>query len=105
MNSPVVRIGTRGSPLALWQANETRRRLGAAHPELAPDDAIEIVVIRTSGDKLQQGALTDVGGKGLFTKEIEEAMLEGSIDIAVHSMKDVPRYRCCLRASISRSIR
>lgn len=92
MNSPVVRIGTRGSPLALWQANETRRRLGAAHPELAPDDAIEIVVIRTSGDKLQQGALTDVGGKGLFTKEIEEAMLEGSIDIAVHSMKDVPTW-------------
>lgn len=92
MNSPLVRIGTRGSPLALWQANETRLRLGAAHPELAPDDAVEIVVIRTSGDKLQQGALTDVGGKGLFTKEIEEAMLEGSIDIAVHSMKDVPTW-------------
>ena len=92
MNSPVVRIGTRGSPLALWQANETRRRLVTAHPELAADDAVEIVVIRTSGDKLQQGALTDVGGKGLFTKEIEEAMLEGSIDIAVHSMKDVPTW-------------
>jgi len=92
MNSPLVRIGTRGSPLALWQANETRRRLGDAHPELTADDAVEIVVIRTSGDKLQQGALTDVGGKGLFTKEIEEAMLEGSIDIAVHSMKDVPTW-------------
>ena len=92
MNSPLVRIGTRGSPLALWQANETRRRLGDVHPELTADDAVEIVVIRTSGDKLQQGALTDVGGKGLFTKEIEEAMLEGSIDIAVHSMKDVPTW-------------
>ena len=64
MNSPLVRIGTRGSPLALWQANEVRRRLGAAHPELEPEDAVEIVVIRTSGDRLQQGALTDVGGKG-----------------------------------------
>lgn len=92
MDSPLVRIGTRGSPLALWQANEVRRRLGAAHPDLAAEDAVEIVVIRTSGDRLQQGALTDVGGKGLFTKEIEEAMLEGSIDIAVHSMKDVPTW-------------
>ena len=92
MNSPLVRIGTRGSPLALWQANEVRRRLGKAHPELAAEDAVEIVVIRTSGDRLQQGALTDVGGKGLFTKEIEEAMLENGIDIAVHSMKDVPTW-------------
>lgn len=92
MNAPLVRIGTRGSPLALWQANEVRRRLGAAHPELAPEAAVEIVVIRTSGDRLQQGALTDVGGKGLFTKEIEEAMLDGGIDIAVHSMKDVPTW-------------
>lgn len=92
MNSPLVRIGTRGSPLALWQANEVRRRLGAAHPDLAAEDAVEIVVIRTSGDRLQQGALTDVGGKGLFTKEIEEAMLDGGIDIAVHSMKDVPTW-------------
>ena len=92
MNSPLVRIGTRGSPLALWQANEVRRRLGAAHADLAAEDAVEIVVIRTSGDKLQQGALTDVGGKGLFTKEIEEAMLEEGIDIAVHSMKDVPTW-------------
>jgi hydroxymethylbilane synthase len=92
MNSPLVRIGTRGSPLALWQANEVRRRLGEAHADLAAEDAVEIVVIRTSGDRLQQGALTDVGGKGLFTKEIEEAMLENGIDIAVHSMKDVPTW-------------
>jgi hydroxymethylbilane synthase len=92
MTVPMVRIGTRGSPLALWQANEVRRRLGVAHPELAADDAIHIEIIRTSGDRLQQGPLSDVGGKGLFTKEIEEAMLEGMIDIAVHSMKDVPTW-------------
>lgn len=92
MTAPSVRIGTRGSPLALWQANEVRRRLGAAHPALAADNAIHIEVIRTSGDRLQQGTLSDVGGKGLFTKEIEEAMLDGTIDIAVHSMKDVPTW-------------
>lgn len=92
MNPPLVRIGTRGSPLALWQANDVRRRLGKFHPELADDEAVEIVVIRTSGDRLQQGTLTDAGGKGLFTKEIEEALLEGSIDMAVHSMKDVPTW-------------
>lgn len=92
MTVPMVRIGTRGSPLALWQANEVRRRLGEAHPELADDDAVHIEIIRTSGDRLQQGTLSDVGGKGLFTKEIEEAMLAGTIDIAVHSMKDVPTW-------------
>ena len=92
MNSPLVRIGTRGSPLALWQANEVRRRLGEIHGDLAAEDTVEIVVIRTSGDRLQQGTLTDVGGKGLFTKEIEDAMLDGRIDIAVHSMKDVPTW-------------
>lgn len=88
----MVRIGTRGSPLALWQANEVRRRLGEAHPELAAEGAVHIEIIRTSGDRLQQGTLSDVGGKGLFTKEIEEAMLDGTIDIAVHSMKDVPTW-------------
>ena len=92
MTVPMVRIGTRGSPLALWQANEVRRRLGEAHPELAAEDAVHIEIIRTSGDRMQQGLLSDVGGKGLFTKEIEEAMLEGTIDIAVHSMKDVPTW-------------
>jgi hydroxymethylbilane synthase len=92
MTSPSVRIGTRGSPLALWQANEVRRRLGDAHPDLAVEDAVEIVVIRTSGDRLQQGTLSDVGGKGLFTKEIEEALLDEAVDIAVHSMKDVPTW-------------
>jgi hydroxymethylbilane synthase len=92
MTVPKVRIGTRGSPLALWQANEVRRRLAAAHPDLAAEGAVHIKIIRTSGDRLQLGTLADVGGKGLFTKEIEEAMLGGTIDIAVHSMKDVPTW-------------
>ena len=92
MTSSPIRIGTRGSPLALAQANEVRRRLAAAHGDLAADGAVEIVVIRTSGDRLQQGTLAESGGKGLFTKEIEEALLAGSVDIAVHSMKDVPTW-------------
>lgn len=92
MTASRIRIGTRGSPLALWQANEVRRRLQDAHPELAGDDGVEITVIKTSGDKMQQGPLSEVGGKGLFTKEIEEALLEETIDIAVHSMKDVPTW-------------
>ena len=84
----VVRIGTRGSPLALAQANEVRRRLAAAHG-LAPGQ-FETIVIRTSGDAIQDRPLSEIGGKGLFTKEIEEALLAGGIDLAVHSMKDVP---------------
>ncbi len=86
------RIGTRGSPLALAQAYETRDNLIATFPELSTDGAIDIVVIKTTGDKVQDRALMDVGGKGLFTKEIDDAMLAGDIDIAVHSMKDVPTY-------------
>ncbi len=86
----LLRIGTRGSPLALAQAHETRDRLAAANAALAAPDAIEIVVIRTSGDRFQSGPLAELGGKGLFTKEIEDALMSGSIDIAVHSMKDVP---------------
>ena len=82
-----VRIGTRGSPLALVQAEEVRARLAAAHG-LDPA-AIGIKVIKTSGDRIQDRPLSEVGGKGLFTKEIEEALLDGSIDLAVHSMKDV----------------
>lgn len=85
-----LRIGTRGSPLALAQAHETRSRLAAAHPALAAPDATEIVVINTTGDMLLDRTLADAGGKGLFTKEIEEALLDGRIDLAVHSMKDVP---------------
>ncbi len=82
-----LRIGTRGSPLALWQAHEVRRLLMAAHG--LTEDAIAIAVIKTSGDRIQDRPLSDFGGKGLFTKEIEEALLERSIDLAVHSMKDV----------------
>ncbi len=85
-------IGTRGSPLALAQAHETRDTLITAFPELATDGAIEIVVIKTTGDAVLDRALADVGGKGLFTKEIDDAMLAGKIDIAVHSMKDVPTW-------------
>ncbi len=85
-----LRIGTRGSPLALAQAHETRARLVAAHPGLGVAGAIEIVVIKTTGDRILDRTLADAGGKGLFTKEIEEALAAGTIDLAVHSMKDVP---------------
>ncbi len=83
-----LRIGTRGSPLAVAQAEETRDRLMAAHG--LPQDAFAIVVIKTTGDRVLDRALSEIGGKGLFTKEIEDAMLAGEIDIAVHSMKDMP---------------
>lgn len=83
-----LRIGTRGSALALAQAHETRDRLIAAHG--LPESAFEIVVIKTSGDQIQDRPLSEVGGKGLFTKEIEQAMMDGDIDIAVHSAKDMP---------------
>lgn len=83
-----LRIGSRGSPLALVQAREVQSRLAAA----AGVDAgrIEIKVIRTTGDVVQARPLADAGGKGLFTKEIEEALLAGNIDLAVHSSKDIP---------------
>ena len=83
-----LKIGTRGSPLALVQAYETRDRLMAAHG-LAPE-AFEIVVIKVTGDMVQDRALKEIGGKGLFTREIEEALAADLIDIAVHSMKDMP---------------
>ena len=82
------KIGTRGSPLALWQAHEVRRCLGLAFG--LNDSAFEIVVIKVMGDQILDKALKDIGGKGLFTREIEEALLDGAIDIAVHSMKDMP---------------
>lgn len=85
---PKIRIGTRGSPLALYQAHETRDRLKAAHG--LADSEVEIVVITTTGDQVRDRPLSEIGGKGLFTKELEEALLAGSIDIAVHSMKDMP---------------
>ena len=83
-----MKLGTRGSPLALAQAHETRDRLSAAFG--LPQDAFEIVVIKTTGDRVIDRPLKEIGGKGLFTREIEEAMLSGEIDIAVHSMKDMP---------------
>lgn len=86
----LLRIGTRGSPLALAQAHETSDRLAAAFPELAGEGAIEIVTFKTEGDRILDRTLSAAGGKGLFTKEIEQALLEGSVDLAVHSMKDVP---------------
>ena len=83
-----LNIGTRGSPLALAQAYETRARLAKAFD--LPFEAFEIVVIMTTGDRVTDRPLKEIGGKGLFTREIEQAMLDGSIDIAVHSMKDMP---------------
>ncbi len=88
----IFRIGTRGSPLALAQAEETRARLAAFHPALRAPGAIAIVTIKTTGDRVQDRALAEIGGKGLFTKEIEEALLAGAIDLAVHSMKDLPNF-------------
>ncbi|CAI0444019.1 unnamed protein product [Linum tenue] len=85
-------IAFKESPLALAQAHETREKLMAAHSELAEEGAIEIVIIKTTGDKILSQPLADIGGKGLFTKEIDEALINGDIDIAVHSMKDVPTY-------------
>jgi hydroxymethylbilane synthase len=84
-----LRIGTRGSPLALWQAHHVADKLRAAYPELSKPNAIEIIKIVTTGDKIQNRPLAEIGGKGLFAKEIEEALAAKEIDIAVHSMKDV----------------
>lgn len=81
-----LRIATRESPLALWQAEHVKARLLAAHPDLA----VELVPMTTRGDQLLSHSLSRVGGKGLFVKELEAAMLEDRADIAVHSMKDVP---------------
>jgi len=86
--SQTLRIGSRGSPLALAQARELRERLSAACG-LAPD-AVEIRVIKTTGDVIQDRPLSEVGGKGLFTKEIEQALIDNAIDLAVHSSKDMP---------------
>jgi hydroxymethylbilane synthase len=85
-----LRLGTRGSKLALTQAGLVRDALAQSVPALAAPDAIEIVVIKTTGDAIQDRPLSEAGGKGLFVKEIEEAMLAHRIDIAVHSMKDMP---------------
>jgi len=84
--SKKLTIGTRGSPLALWQAHWIKSQLESVHDDLT----VDLVKIKTSGDKIQDVPLAKVGGKGLFTKEIEESMLRYETDIAVHSMKDVP---------------
>jgi hydroxymethylbilane synthase len=81
-----LKIGTRGSKLALWQANWAKSALETQHPSLS----IELEIIKTKGDKILDVPLAKVGGKGLFVKEIEEALLDGRIDLAVHSMKDMP---------------
>lgn len=83
-----LKLGTRGSPLALFQANLVARLLQEAHPDLT----VEICTVTTSGDRIQDRPLADVGGKGLFTKEIERGLLDGDIDIAVHSMKDMETF-------------
>ena len=83
-----LKIGTRGSPLALAQAHETRARLAQAFD--LEETCFEIIVIKTTGDRILDRPLKEIGGKGLFTREIEEDLLSGRIDIAVHSMKDMP---------------
>src|SRR5260370_20324193 len=90
MAAPLFRLGTRGSRLALIQAGLVRDALAAAVPALGAADAIEIIAIRTTGDAIQDRPLSEAGGKGLFVKEIEEALQACRIDAAVHSMKDMP---------------
>src|SRR6056297_3070236 len=86
MNKNTIRIGTRGSQLALYQAKRTQKEL----VEKFPDVSVEIEVIKTKGDAVLDVALSKIGDKGLFTKEIENALLEGRVDLAVHSLKDLP---------------
>src|SRR5215469_9287626 len=88
MSNRSLRIGTRGSPMALRQAALVRDRLIATHSDLS----VEIVTIHTTGDRVQDRRLAEIGGKGLFTKEIEEALFAGRVDLAVHSLKDVETW-------------
>jgi hydroxymethylbilane synthase len=92
MTVPRLRIGTRGSRLARAQTNLVCRALATAHPALATENALEIVVIRTTGDRITDRSLAELGGKGLFCKELEAALLDRRIDLAVHSMKDLPTW-------------
>src|SRR5437868_5440773 len=80
-----LRIGTRGSPLALWQANHVADRLRSLTPR-----PVELVHVQTEGDRDQSASLAHIGGRGVFTKEIERALLDGRVDVAVHSLKDLP---------------
>jgi hydroxymethylbilane synthase len=86
MGASTLRLGTRGSALALWQANWVKSELERKHANLT----VELILIKTTGDKILDVPLAQIGGKGLFTKEIDEALLDGRIDVAVHSLKDVP---------------
>jgi len=86
MESRKIKIGSRGSPLALWQANWIKDQLESRNPDIP----VEIVIIKTSGDKIPDVPLAKIGGKGLFVKELEEALLRKDVDFAVHSMKDMP---------------
>lgn len=100
MTERKIKIGSRGSPLALWQANWIKGQLEKQYPDIP----VEIVIIKTSGDKIQDVPLAKIGGKGLFVKEIEEALLRKDIDFAVHSMKDMPikfPYALCI-ASVTK---
>jgi hydroxymethylbilane synthase len=92
MTGPRLRIGTRGSRLALAQTELVCRALAGAHPELATPGALEFVTIRTTGDRVTDRPLAELGGKGLFCKEIEAALLARRIDLAVHSIKDLPTW-------------
>ena len=92
MASRPLRLGTRGSPMALRQTAIVRDRLIVADPELAEPGAVEIVTIRTTGDRVQNRLLAEIGGKGLFAKEIEEALVARRIDLAVHSLKDMETW-------------
>jgi hydroxymethylbilane synthase len=92
MTAVRLRIGTRGSRLARAQTDLVCRALAAAHPGLAEPGAVEPVVIRTTGDRIIDRPLAELGGKGLFCKELETALLDRRIDLAVHSMKDLPTW-------------
>ena len=85
-----LRIGTRGSPIALTQTRMVIDALKHNYPQFREKSAIELVVIKTTGDRVQSNLLSEIGGKGLFTKEIDEAMLNNQIDVGIHSMKDMP---------------
>ena len=90
-NTPELRLGTRRSPLAMAQAEETRDRLCAAHGW--PQSAVELVPVVASGDRIQDRPLAEIGGKALWTRELDAWLAEGRIDVAVHSMKDVETLR------------
>jgi hydroxymethylbilane synthase len=87
---PILKLGTRGSPLALAQAYEAKKRLAEAFPELVPDEAVEIRIISTTGDQRLEISLAEIGGKGLFTRELDVALVSKEVDFCVHSTKDVP---------------